>query len=161
VVKAIGCGLNEWEACQASRRSRRLRLLPVCGAITLLEQESLRSFLPLCEKRGIGIVLGGPFNSGILASGASRTPGSTTRQRRRTVGQGRRHRESLRVAWRAAESRPLQFPLHHSCVASVIPGTSSAAELNENLRMLRIPIPAGLWRDLKAAGLMDAQAPTP
>jgi D-threo-aldose 1-dehydrogenase len=55
----------------------------------------------------------------------------------------------------------LQFPLHHSCVASVIPGTSNAAELNENLRMLRTPVPAELWRELKSAGLMDAQAPTP
>jgi D-threo-aldose 1-dehydrogenase len=55
----------------------------------------------------------------------------------------------------------LQFALYHPCVASVIPGVSSVSELNENLRMLRIPVPEQLWRNLKSAGLMDAHAPTP
>ena len=69
VVTAIGGGVNEWEVCQslAERGDFDLFLLP--GRYTLLEQESLDSFLPLCQSRGIGIVIGGPYNSGILASG--------------------------------------------------------------------------------------------
>ncbi len=63
-----------------------------------------------------------------------------------------------RVALKAAA---LQFPLHHACVASVIPGMSNAAELSENLRMLRSPIPTGLWHELKSAGLVSTKAPTP
>jgi D-threo-aldose 1-dehydrogenase len=55
----------------------------------------------------------------------------------------------------------LQFPLLHRCVASVIPGTRSPEELEENLRMLRLPIPRELWSELKARGLMHAAAPTP
>jgi D-threo-aldose 1-dehydrogenase len=55
----------------------------------------------------------------------------------------------------------LQFPLHHPCVATVIPGMRSPAEIEDNVAMLRVSIPGDLWRDLKAAGLLDASAPTP
>ena len=162
VVKAIGCGLNEWEACQAFAEAGDFDCFLLAGRYTLLEQESLQSFLPLCEKRGIGIILGGPYNSGILASGAVKdawfnyapAPADVLAKVAAIEKVCAAHRVPLKAA-------ALQFPLHHSCVASVIPGTSSAAELNENLRMLRAPVPAELWRDLKSAGLLDARAPTP
>ena len=70
LVKAIGCGLNEWEACQQFAEAGDFDCFLLAGRYTLLEQESIKSFLPLCERRGIGIILGGPYNSGILASGA-------------------------------------------------------------------------------------------
>jgi D-threo-aldose 1-dehydrogenase len=162
VVKAIGCGLNEWEACQAFAEAGDFDCFLLAGRYTLLEQESLNSFLPLCEKRGIGIILGGPYNSGILASGAVKgawfdyAPASAEVLAR--VAAIEEICSAHRVALKAAA---LQFPLHHPCVASVIPGTSNAAELSENLRMLHAPVPAQLWRDLKSAGLMDTRAPTP
>ena len=162
VVKAIGCGLNEWEACQAFAEAGDFDCFLLAGRYTLLEQESLQSFLPLCEKRGIGIILGGPYNSGILASGAVKDAwfnyAPATAEILEKVAAIEKICASHNVPLKAAA---LQFPLYHACVASVIPGTSSAAELNENLRMLRIPVPAELWRELKTAGLMDAQAPTP
>ncbi len=162
VVKAIGCGLNEWEACQAFAEAGDFDCFLLAGRYTLLEQESLQSFLPLCEKRGIGIILGGPYNSGILASGAVKDAwfnyAPATAEILEKVAAIEKICASHNVPLKAAAS---QFPLYHACVASVIPGTSSAAELNENLRMLRIPVPAELWRELKTAGLMDAQAPTP
>ena len=162
VVKAIGCGLNEWEACQAFAEAGDFDCFLLAGRYTLLEQESLQSFLPLCEKRGIGIILGGPYNSGILASGAVKDAwfnyAPATAEILDKVAAIEKICASHKVPLKAAA---LQFPLYHACVASVIPGTSSAAELNENLRMLRIPVPAELWRELKTAGLMDAQAPTP
>ena len=162
VVKAIGCGLNEWEACQAFAEAGDFDCFLLAGRYTLLEQESLQSFLPLCEKRGIGIILGGPYNSGILASGAVKDAwfnyAPATAEILEKVAAIEKICASHDVPLKAAA---LQFPLYHACVASVIPGTSSAAELNENLRMLRIPVPAELWRELKTAGLMDAQAPTP
>ncbi len=162
VVKAIGCGLNEWQACQAFAEAGDFDCFLLAGRYTLLEQESLKSFLPLCEKRGIGIILGGPYNSGILASGAVKdawfdyapAPAEVLAKVAAIEKVCAAHRVPLKAA-------ALQFPLHHSCVASVIPGTSNAAELNENLRMLRTPVPPELWRALKSAGLMDAQAPTP
>jgi D-threo-aldose 1-dehydrogenase len=69
VIKAIGAGLNEWEACQRFAEAGDFDCFLLAGRYTLLDQESLNTFLPLCEKRGIGIVLGGPYNSGILATG--------------------------------------------------------------------------------------------
>jgi len=162
VVKAIGCGLNEWEACQAFAEAGDFDCFLLAGRYTLLEQESLRSFLPLCEKRGIGIILGGPYNSGILASGAVKDAwfnyAPAPQDVLAKVAAIEKICSSRDVPLKAAA---LQFPLHHPCIASVIPGTSSAAELSENLRMLNTPIAKDFWRDLKSAGLMDARAPTP
>jgi D-threo-aldose 1-dehydrogenase len=161
-VKAIGCGLNEWEACQAFAEAGDFDCFLLAGRYTLLEQESLNSLLPLCEKRGIGIILGGPYNSGILASGAVKgawfdyAPASA-----KVLAQVAAIEEICSAHRVALKAAALQFPLHHPCVASVIPGTSNAAELSENLRMLHAPVPAQLWRDLKSTGLMDARAPTP
>jgi len=162
LVRAIGCGLNEWQACQAFAEAGDFDCFLLAGRYTLLEQESLKSFLPLCEKRGIGIILGGPYNSGILASGAVKdawfdyAPAPQNILAR--VAAIEKLCSSHDVPLKAAA---LQFPLHHPCVASVIPGTRGAAELDENLRVLNTPIPLELWRDLKSAGLIDAQAPTP
>lgn len=161
-ITAIGCGLNDWEACQAFAEAGDFDCFLLAGRYTLLEQASLESFLPLCEKRGIGIVLGGPYNSGILASGAM--PGAWFNYEPATdeVLKKVRAIEKICAAHGALlKAAALQFPLHHPCVASVIPGISKAGELDENLRMLRTSVPDALWRDLKSAGLMDARAPTP
>ena len=162
LVQAIGCGLNEWESCEEFAEAGDFDCFLLAGRYTLLHQESLRSFLPLCERRGIGIILGGPFNSGILASGAVKdawfhyAPASEEILRRVAAMDSlcRGHGIPLKAA-------ALQFPLHHPCVATVIPGMRSAAEVEENVAMLLTPIPQDLWRDLKAAGLIDDSAPTP
>ena len=70
VVKAIGVGVNEWEVCHAALQSRDFDCFLLAGRYTLLEQESLKEFLPLCEERNAAVVVGGGFNSGILATGA-------------------------------------------------------------------------------------------
>jgi len=160
VVKAIGCGLNEWQACQAFAEAGDFDCFLLAGRYTLLDQESLHSFLPLCSQRGIGIILGGPYNSGILASGAVKNAwfnyAPATGEVLARVGAIEKICAAHSVPLKAAA---LQFPLHHPCVASVVPGMSGVAELDENLRMLNTPIPASFWLDLKSAGLMDAQAP--
>jgi D-threo-aldose 1-dehydrogenase len=162
VVKAIGAGLNEWEACLDFAQAGDFDCFLLAGRYTLLEQHSLTSFLPSCEKRGIGIILGGPYNSGILASGA--VPGAWYDYAPATQEIMNRVKAIDRVC--AAHGVPLkaaalQFPLHHPCVASVIPGTRTPPEIAENLAMFRTPIPPALWRDLKVEGLMAAGAPTP
>ena len=70
VVKAIGVGVNEWEVCHAALEERDFDCFLLAGRYTLLEQASLDKFLPLCEERGAAVVVGGGFNSGILATGA-------------------------------------------------------------------------------------------
>ena len=69
VIKAFGGGINEWQVAETLAERGDFDLFLLAGRYTLLEQEALQSFLPLCQKRGIGIVLGGPYNSGILATG--------------------------------------------------------------------------------------------
>lgn len=161
-IAAIGCGLNDWEACQAFAEAGDFDCFLLAGRYTLLEQTSLQTFLPLCEKRGIGIILGGPYNSGILASGA--VPGAWFNYEPATADvlvKVAAIEKVCAVHGVPLKAAALQFPLHHPCVTSVIPGISKAGELDDNLRMLKTPIPNALWRDLKSAGLMDARAPTP
>ncbi|MBV8652306.1 MAG: aldo/keto reductase, partial [Alphaproteobacteria bacterium] len=74
-VGAIGVGVNEWQACQRFAEQGDFDCFLLAGRYTLLEQEALKSFLPLCEKRQISVIIGGPFNTGILATGA--VPGAT------------------------------------------------------------------------------------
>ena len=162
VVKAIGGGINEWEVCETLARRGDFDLFLLAGRYTLLEQESLTSFLPLCEKRGIGIVLGGPYNSGILATGPKPgaqfnyfdAPPSVVEKVARINEVCQRHNVPMIEA-------ALQFPLFHPAVVSVIPGGQSAAQVESNRRFLDTNIPAALWADLKAEGLMRADAPTP
>jgi D-threo-aldose 1-dehydrogenase len=162
VVSAIGVGVNEWEVCQQAAEAGDFDGFLLAGRYTLLEQEALASFLPLCERRGLFVVIGGPFNSGILATGA--VEGATYNYRpappeirarvARIEAVCRRHAVPLAAA-------ALQFPLAHPAVRSVIPGARSADEVRTNLALLRVPIPVALWTDLQEAGLLRADAPTP
>jgi D-threo-aldose 1-dehydrogenase len=161
-VRAIGIGVNEWEACQRAAEAADFDCFLLAGRYTLLEQEALESFLPLCERRGIGVVIGGPLNSGILATGP--VPGATYNYRPppppilERAGRLERVCASHGVPLAAAA---LQFPLAHPAVACVIPGARSLAEVAQNVALLARPLPTALWRDLKAEGLLHADAPTP
>jgi D-threo-aldose 1-dehydrogenase len=154
-VRAIGAGLNEWEACQDFAEAGDFDCFLLAGRYTLLDQASLDTFLPLCERRGIGIILGGPYNSGILATGAvpgamyDYAPASSAILERTEAIEAicRRHDVPLRAA-------ALQFPLSHPAVATVIPGARDAAEVEENLRLMSHPIPYALWLELRQAGLI-------
>jgi D-threo-aldose 1-dehydrogenase len=162
LISAIGCGLNEWEACQQFAEAGDFDCFLLAGRYTLLEQHSIKSFLPLCERRGIGIVLGGPYNSGILASGAVKGAWFDYAPATDAVLSKVAAIEEVCAGYSVPlKAAALQFPLHHRCVASVIPGTRSTAELAENLCMLRTPIPTEVWRDLKSRGLVDPKSPTP
>lgn len=161
VIKAFGGGINEWQVCQTLAERGDFDLFLLAGRYTLLEQEALTSFLPLCEKRGIGIVLGGPYNSGILARGPSEdaqynysnAPKDIIDRVRRVNAACEKHGVHMIEA-------ALNFPLRHPSVVSVIPGGQSVAEVQSNRAILGKPIPQALWDELKAGGLMREQAPT-
>jgi D-threo-aldose 1-dehydrogenase len=162
VIGAIGCGLNETEMCLRFAREGDFDCMLLAGRYTLLEQGALAELLPLCVARGIGIILGGPFNSGILAGpvrdGAwfdyAPAPPEVLARARRIEAVCARHGVPLPAA-------ALQFPLAHSAVASVIPGALAAAEVAANAAHLLHPIPSALWQELRHEGLLDAAAPTP
>ena len=81
VVKAIGIGVNEWQVCDAFLQRSPIDCVLLAGRHTLLEQDAAEYFLPICVEKGVGVFVGGPYNSGILATGA--VAGATTMTGRR------------------------------------------------------------------------------
>ena len=163
VIKAFGVGVNEWQVSQTMAEQGDFDLFLLAGRYTLLEQEQpLNSFLPLCEKRGIGILLGGPYNSGILATGAKKgafynyEPAPKAILDR--VGKIEKVCKSHKVKLAQAA---LRFPLTHPSVVSVLPGAVSPREVEQNVKTMSAKIPKKLWKQLKAEGLIDPRAPTP
>lgn len=162
LVKAIGAGINEWQVAETLARAGDFDLFLLAGRYTLLEQEALTSFLPLCVERGIGVVLGGPYNSGILASGPR--PGAFYNYEPAPahildrVARIEQICASHKV--RLAEAA-LRFPLGHPNVVSVIPGGQAAHEVTRNAEIMGAQIPPALWEELKAERLLREDAPVP
>jgi len=159
-IKAFGAGVNEWQVCQQLAERGEFDLFLLAGRYTLLEQEALETFLPLCERRGIGIVIGGAFNSGILASGAK--PGAWYNYNpapRPILDRVRQIDRVCRAHGVKLVETALRFPLGHPSVVSVVAGASHPAEVARNITTLAAKIPRALWKDLKAAGLVRPDAP--
>ena len=161
VISAVGAGMNQTAALETFARETDPDLFLLAGRYTLLEQGALSSFLPLCEQRGIAVVVGGAFNSGLLADPSPGThynylpappPLIDRAQRLRAVCA--RHGVPLKAA-------AIQFPLAHPAVAAVLTGARRAAEVSENCALFDLPIPPDLWPELRAEGLLDEQAPVP
>jgi D-threo-aldose 1-dehydrogenase len=162
VVRAIGAGLNEWQVCERMAREGDFDLFLLAGRYTLLEQEALQSFLPLCQARGIGILLGGPFNSGILATGA--TEGAIYNYQPappEVLARVARIEQVCTAHGVPIAAAALQFPLAHPSVISIIPGPRRPEEVAQAIDTLAVNIPDALWSDLRAEGLLDTTAPTP
>jgi D-threo-aldose 1-dehydrogenase len=158
-VAAIGLGVNETAACERVLAELDPDLFLLAGRYTLLEQAPLAGLLPACERRGVGIVIGGPFNSGVLArQGGSydyaAAPGAVLARVERLAAACGRFDVPLAAA-------ALQFAVAHPAVVSVIPGAQSAAEVEANVGLMDVAIPPALWAALKDEGLVDAAAPTP
>ncbi len=161
VVRAIGGGINEWQQCQWLAERGDFDLFLLAGRYTLLEQEALTTFLPLCQQRGIGIVTGGPYNSGILATGPKPGAFYNYEPAPEPILEKVRRIEALCTAHNTRMvDAAFQFPLLHPCTVSVIPGAQTPAEVEANARAAAAVIPQALWADLKAQGLMHPDAPT-
>ena len=154
VVRAIGLGVNEWQVCNRVLDIMDVDCFLLAGRFTLLEQEPLDAFLPKCLERNVSIIIGGPYNSGIL----------TTDDRERATYDYKPAPDHL---WRKAQAirrmceshgvdpraAALQYPLQHAAVAAVIPGVRAREEVATNLDLVACDIPHALWRDLAEAGL--------
>ncbi|MFO1068300.1 MAG: aldo/keto reductase [Geminicoccaceae bacterium] len=163
VVGAIGLGQNEWDTAMAFARDCDIDAVLLAGRYTLLEQGAAQSFLPFCRERGIGIILGGPYNSGILATGSA--SGAATYNYKPPPEPVRERVARLEaVLQRFAVELPaaaLQFPLHEPAVATVIPGVGSVAEVQGTFRLLGQTVPVAAWDALRDAGLIDPAASLP
>jgi D-threo-aldose 1-dehydrogenase len=162
IIGAIGVGINEADTSLRFIQAGDFDCMLLAGRYTLLEQGALDEFLPECVDRGVSVILGGPYNSGILTGGVR--PGTThdyvpapaplVQKAQRIEAICRRHGVELGAA-------ALQFPLFHPALCSVIPGALSAEEVTQNVRRMSSRIPSDLWSELKREKLLDPKAPTP
>lgn len=157
-VRAIGIGVNEREVLLEAMEWGRWDAFLLAGRYTLLEQAPLDDLLPECVAAGTSIVVGGPLNSGILAGretwNYNPAPPEIVEKVKAIAAICDAHEVPLPAA-------ALQFPLAHPAVAAIIPGPRDVAEFRANLDLLRHPIPAALWADLRQAGLLHPGAPVP
>jgi D-threo-aldose 1-dehydrogenase len=163
-IAGFGLGVNEWEVCLEAMAYSDLDVVLLAGRYTLLEQGALAQFLPACVERAISVVIGGAYNSGILATG---TRGGETplydyapapapmleRVRRLEVVC-----DEFDVPLAAAA---LQFPLAHPAVVSVIPGLGSVARVAQTIDLYRTEIPPGFWTRLRGTEILHPDAPLP
>jgi len=160
LIGGYGAGVNQFEACEDLMKLGPFDCFLLAGRYTLLEQGALDTFLPRCVKEGVSVILGAPFNSGILVTGAipearyNYLPAPA--EVKAKVGKIEAACAAHGVPLAAAA---LQFVLGHASVATVIPGAKSRAEAEQNARWMNQPIPAACWAELKALGLIRADAP--
>jgi D-threo-aldose 1-dehydrogenase len=160
VIKAFGAGVNEWEPCAWMLERGDFDIFLLAGRYTLLEQASLAGFMDPAVARGVGVVIGGPYNSGVLATG----PRPGAHYNYGPAPQWVLDRAGALQTVCAAHGVRLvdaafQFPLRHKAVVSVIPGGQAAAEMSSNQAAATANIPQALWDDLKAQGLIDPNRP--
>jgi D-threo-aldose 1-dehydrogenase len=171
-VRAVGLGVNEAAVVADAMREFEIDCALLAGRYTLLEQQTLDTLLPECARRSVSLIVGGAFNSGILARGV------------RHLGAGAAHGSGAlkfnygdaptevidRVARIegvcdahevALPSAALQFPYAHPAVASVLTGASSASEIRENVASFTRPIAPAFWQALRDAALLHPHAPLP
>jgi D-threo-aldose 1-dehydrogenase len=163
-ISGFGMGVNEVAACREVMDHAHLDAILLAGRYTLLEQAPLDDLFPRCATAGTAIVIGGPYNSGILAVGTKSSaplyydyepaPAAVIDKVRRIEAVCDRHGVPLSAA-------ALQFPLAHSLVASVIPGLDSPERVSQTLTLYRQDIPRALWQELKHESLIRSDAPIP
>jgi D-threo-aldose 1-dehydrogenase len=161
-IAAVGAGMNQAEMLARFAREGNFDCFLLAGRYTLIDHTGLKELLPLCVEKSISIIIGGPYNSGILATGAKAgakfnyadAPPEIMDRVQRVEEVCARHSVPMKAA-------ALQFPLAHPAVASVIPGARSVAELEENFRLISHPIPGELWAELRSKGLLPQEAPVP
>ncbi|MSP68295.1 MAG: aldo/keto reductase [Alphaproteobacteria bacterium] len=161
-IKAIGAGLTFADPVPRLLAEFDLDFFLLAMPYSLLDQDVLDAIFPACAARGVGIVIGSVFASGILATGPvagavynyAPAPPAVMEKTRRIQTVCARHAVALPAA-------ALQFPLAHPLVTAIIPGAYRVSHVRDNLAHLRAPIPAAFWAELRAEGLIRADAPTP
>jgi D-threo-aldose 1-dehydrogenase len=147
-VKAIGAGMNQWQMLKRFAEEGDFDCFLLAGRYTLLDRSAEPEFLSVCERKGTSILIGGPYNSGILAGGTTFNYVPAPPELLSRVAQMREECSRYGIDLKAAA---LQFPFRHSSVAAVIPGARTAHELDENIQLLETEIPTELWKSLETS----------
>jgi D-threo-aldose 1-dehydrogenase len=162
VVGAVGLGVTNAETLVRFVKAGEFDCCLLAGRYTLLDHAALHEALPLSEKKQVSIIIGGPYNSGILATGA--VPGAKYNYVAANPAILEKVRQIEEICLKydvPLKAAALQFPLAHAAVASIIPGARSEAEVDENFALLNYIIPSEFWADLSRHGLLPEEAPVP
>lgn len=162
MIKAVGLGVKKWEVCETALQYGDYECFMLQGNYTLLEQNALNHFFPTCLEKKIAIFIAGPFASGILATGSvhgarfnhQAAPSNILKKVKQIEAICGRHNTPLPAA-------ALQFPLFHPAVISIVLGCDSAAQIERDMDYFYFDIPTLLWEELKEAGWLSKEAPTP
>jgi D-threo-aldose 1-dehydrogenase len=149
-VKAIGAGMNQAEMLARFVREADIDCLLLAGRYTLLDRVGARELLPLCLERGVAVIAGGVFNSGILAESGPRVHYNYEQAPAEVIARAEEIKATCARHGVDVKAAALQFPLRHPAVKSVLTGCRSTAELEENVRLFAAPIPDALWEQLDA-----------
>ena len=145
VVRAIGVGMNQTEMLCRFAREADPDCFLVAGRYTLLDRSAAEELLPLCEERGIAVIAGGVFNSGVLADGETYdyapAPAAVLERASELRAVCARHGVPLAAA-------AIQFPSRHPAVTAVLAGCRSPAEVEEDVRLFELDLPDDLWQEL-------------
>jgi D-threo-aldose 1-dehydrogenase len=163
-IQGFGLGINEIAVCSEVMSHGFWDYFLLAGRYTLLEQGGLTDFLPACIQSGSKIILGGPYNSGILATGTqtSNVPYYNYEPAPEAIIQRVKKIEALCEQYKVSMvAAALQFPLGHPAVVSVIPGMGVAARMQKTWQQIHSLIPDAFWHALQQQGLIDAGAPLP
>jgi D-threo-aldose 1-dehydrogenase len=162
LIGAVGVGTTSAETLIRWVQAGQFDCVLLAGRYTLIDHTALNQALPLCVQKGVSVIIGGPYSSGILATGA--VAGAThdylpaAGDILQKVGQ---IEDSCRKYYVPLKAAALQFPLAHPAVVSIIPGARTAGEVEENFRMAEHSIPAEFWADLRSRRLLPEEAPVP
>lgn len=162
VIGAVGLGVNDAGVCLEALRHGGFDGFLLAGRYTLIDQSALAELLPACVEKNAVIILGGPYNSGILARAAG-TP-ATYDYRPAPPAVLRRVEEIAAVCVEFAvplQAAALQFPLGHPAIVTVLPGARSPDEVMANHAFARHPIAPAFWQALRDRRLIAAEAPMP
>jgi D-threo-aldose 1-dehydrogenase len=161
-IQAFGMGINVNEALEGIATEVPLDFCLVAMPYTLLDQESLNRGMKTCLDRGVSVIIGAPFASGILVTGSAGPAHYAYGKAPPAIQQKVLGIEAVCKAHGVAlPAAALQFVLAHPAVVAAIPGAARPIEVQQNAASLSVAIPAGFWSDLKAEGLMAADAPVP
>src|SRR5262245_47768796 len=157
-VAALGAGVNEWEPCVRLLELADPDLFLLAGRYTLLEQPPVDAFFPKCDARRVRVVIGGPYNSGVLAGKGTYNYAAIPPH----VAERVRTLEAVCAEFGVnLNAAALQFVAAHPLVVSVIPGAMNVREMTDNVDALREPIPSAFWRQLKELRALPAESVTP
>lgn len=165
-IAGYGLGVNDWRVCVDALKHADLDFILLAGRYTLLDHTALPELLPKCERRGTRVVIGGPYNSGILASGAHPSGGAVpyfnyAPAPRDVIDRVAKIEDVCRAYSVPLRAAALQFPRAHPAVATVVVGARTPSEIAENAALANAPIPGSFWRALAAEGLLPGGAPLP